>query len=552
MAATSPNAIISADSAGIINYWNNAAASLFGYSAEEVLGSPVGVLFPERVRNLQTAEVISLVNGGVDLPTELQLALRARRSDGGEFPAEIAVSIRRDDDGTQFAAIFRNATGSEQGEKRLFALAHLDALTGLPNRASLMDKLRETAHAEAGTLLLLDLHGFKDVNDSLGHSVGDLLLSEVADRLCAEAASQTTIARTGADEFGILLPGVTDREHAAEHAENLRQLLQRPYAVVAEPIHLDVHIGVAICPTHGMRAEELLSNADLALQRAKSSIRGGHQFYSPSLRRAAVMRRSLESELRQALDQSQFEVFYQPQIRMADRSVVGAEALLRWNHPHRGLLSPSDFMSVLQAMPLAADVGDWVLKTACAQASAWRRAGNANFRIGVNLFESQFGDYDLPKRVEETLIANSLPAQALELEITENIMLRHDEAILVPLRELCAWGTGIAFDDYGTGYASLSLLKRFPVTRLKIDRSFVRNLCTDRDDAAIVQAVMYLGRRFELGIIAEGIETEAQEQALKLYGCTEAQGYLYSKPVPAEALTRLIAPDIADAVKTVA
>jgi EAL domain-containing protein (putative c-di-GMP-specific phosphodiesterase class I) len=223
--------------------------------------------------------------------------------------------------------------------------------------------------------------------------------------------------------------------------------------------------------------------------------------------------------------------------------VVGAEALLRWRHPARGLLTPVDFIPVLEASSFAAPVGDWVLQTACADAAAWRRMGLPDFRMAVNLFGAQFNGGDLPTRVERALIHNGLPADALELEITENIMLRHDESLLVPMREICSWGVGIAFDDYGTGYASLSLLKRYPVTRLKIDKSFVRDLCTDAEDAAIIQAIMYLGRRLGLAIIAEGIETEAQEEALRLYGCTEGQGYLYGRPMSADALTAYLRQD---------
>jgi len=551
IASTSPDAIVGADSAGCINFWNNAATRLFGYAASEAVGKPIGFLFPERVSKLQTAEVLSVVTRGATGPPAQQMALVARRGDGSEFPAELSISTWRENEEVSFAAILRDVTGHENGEQRLFGIAHLDAVTGLPNRPYLIDRLKEAVTEEAGTLLLLDLLGFKDVNDSLGHSAGDLLLSETAERLRGHLKAGTTVARVGADEFAVLIPGMTDRGEASKHAEDLRQLLQTPYLLEGETVHLGVNIGIAICPTHGTGTEELLSNADLALQRAKSTLGSSHQFFTPNLRRAAMVRRGLESELRRALSQSQFELFYQPQVRLTDHAITGAEALLRWRHPERGLLTPGDFFSVLECSRLAADVGDWVLKTACAQAAEWRRMGMPDFRIGVNLFEAQFNGGNLTTCVEEALIQNGLPAEALELEITENIMLRRDETIIVPLREMCAWGTGIAFDDYGTGYASLSFLKRYPVTRLKIDRTFVRELCTDNEDAAIVQAIMYLGRRFGLGVIAEGIESEAQEQALRMHGCTEAQGYLYGRPAPADALTRLLRQE-QDPEKTVA
>ena len=346
-----------------------------------------------------------------------------------------------------------------------------------------------------------------------------------------------TVARLGADEFAVLLPSLTDRSRASKHADDLLALFTTPFAVDGTAVHVGVNIGIAICPTHGTRAEELLVNADLALQRSKVAHGSTHQFFTPSLRRAVIARRAFEAELKRALSEQQFELFYQPQVRLSDRAVIGAEALLRWNHPERGLLPPRDFLPALECSALAPAVGNWVLSTACAEAASWRARGVTDFRMSVNLFGAQFNSGDLAMRVEQALLQNALPPEALELEITENIMLRHDENIAVPLREICAWGVGVAFDDYGTGYASLSLLKRYPVTRLKIDRSFVRNICTDEEDAAIVQAVMYLGRRFGLGVIAEGIEDEAQDEALRMYGCTEAQGYLYGRPVSAATLT---------------
>jgi len=543
IASTSPDAIVGADSSGHINYWNEAAETLFGYSAPEVTGKPIGVIFPHRVRSLQTAEVMSVVRSGASNPSAQQLALTARRRDGSEFPAELSLSMWRENNDIGFGAIIRDTTDREQGEQRLFGLAHLDPLTGLPTRAFLIERLQAVVRDEAGTLLLLDLDGFKDVNDSLGHATGDLVLSETAQRLRAYAAPDTVIARLGADEFAVLLPRLTETSRAAEHADDILQLFTTPFAAGGNSVHVGVNVGIAVCPTHGTGAEELLANADLALQRAKTMLGSGHQFFTPGLRRAVIARRNCETELKKALSEQQFELFYQPQIRLADRSVIGAEALLRWRHPARGLLTPADFLSVLEANPLAAPVGDWVLKTACAEAAVWRRMGLPEFRMGVNLFGAQFNGGDLPTRVEEALIQNGLPAEALELEITENIILRHDESLLVPLREICAWGVGIAFDDYGTGYASLSLLKRYPVTRLKIDQSFVRDLCTDAEDAAIIQAIMYLGRRLGLGIIAEGIETEAQEEVLRLYGCTEGQGYLYGRPMSAGALTTYLRQD---------
>jgi diguanylate cyclase (GGDEF)-like protein/PAS domain S-box-containing protein len=536
IASTSPDAIVCADGSANINYWNGAAEKLFGYSAGEATGRPLGFIFPEHVRDLQSAEVMSIVNCRASTPANQQLRLLAQRRDGGKFPVELSLSTWREGDKVSFGAILRDVTDRQHGEQRLFNRAHIDPLTGLPGRRYLFDRLDQIVATTTGTLLLVDLDGFKYVNDSLGHSAGDLVLTETADRLQSHLGPDASIARLGADEFAILLPGLADRLRAARTADDLLRVFAAPFAVDGQPVHVGANIGIAMFPAHGADAEEICANTNLALQRAKATPGSGYQFYKPSLRQAVMARRSCEAELRKALSEEQFELYYQPQVRLSDRSIIGAEALLRWRHPERGLLAPNAFLSVLEASPLAVDVGNWVLKTACADAAIWRRSSCPEFRIAVNLFGAQFNGGDLPTHVEQTLLQTKLPPEALELEITENIMLRHDENVTVPLREMRAWGVDIAFDDYGTGYASLSLLKRYPVSRLKIDRSFVRDLCADAEDAAIVQAIMYLGRRFGLGIIAEGIEAEPQEEVLRMYGCPEGQGYLYGRPVPAAAL----------------
>jgi EAL domain-containing protein (putative c-di-GMP-specific phosphodiesterase class I) len=331
---------------------------------------------------------------------------------------------------------------------------------------------------------------------------------------------------------------MSDRD-AVDFADAIVRLFDTPFALGAEAIHLGMNVGIACFPVNGTAAAELLANANLALQRSKTSTARGYMFFTPRMRQVVVARRTVKSELRQALENSQFEIHYQPQIRLVDGAITGAEALLRWRHPIRGLQMPDAFLPTLEGGPLAAIVGQWVLQSACAQAAVWRRT-HPDFRMAVNLFGAQLDLPDLPARVQQSLLGNALPPQALELELTENIMLPRDDNGVGPLREMASWGVGIALDDYGTGYASLSLLKRCPVSRLKIDMSFVRNVCTDTEDAAIVQAIIYLGRCFALDIIAEGIETEAQAQTLRLYGCTEGQGYLYARPLPADAFAQLL------------
>ncbi len=540
IASASPDAIVCADILGGVIFWNRAAEALLGYSAQEALGRSVSFLFPERLRRAQTAQLTRVVRGIGASPSAPRAVFTVQRKDGSEVSLEMTLSVSREND-AGFGAILRDLGAAREDEQRLFERAELDPLTGLPNRTRLLTALRKEATSGSGALFQIDLAGFKDVNDSLGHAAGDQLLRQSAERLCAMIGTLGKVARLGADEFAVLLPNAPD-DAAAEMAGQLIGAFDAPFAVGEEVVHLGVDIGIAKFPEHGTDADELAANANLALERAKATGRRGFELFAPKMRQVVVARHTVQGELRQALALSQFELRYQPQVRLSDRTIVGAEALLRWRHPSRGLLAPAAFLPTLESGPLAAAVGDWVLQTACAQAACWR-AAHPDFRIAVNLSGAQFDAGDITRRVEGVLIANNLPPEALELEITENIMLRGEHAIVVPLRELRAWGVSVAFDDYGTGFASLSLLKRFPVSRLKIDRSFVRDVCTDEEDAAIVQAIIYLGRCFKLGITAEGIETEAQAEALRLYGCSEGQGYLYAEPLSAGALSQYLGDD---------
>ena len=365
------------------------------------------------------------------------------------------------------------------------------------------------------------MDGFKEVNDTLGHSAGDAVLKEVARRLKATCDSALIVARLGGDEFAALLPG--DNERAArEMARRLVAAIDRPYEFAGQQISIGVSIGIALAPRHGTAPEELIGAADLALYRAKAAGRGRAELFMPAFREVAVARRAFEQELRLAFERHEFELFYQPQVSTATGELAGAEALIRWNHPERGLLTPASFIDVLSEKPLAPAVGAWVLRTACRQAAEWRKLV-PNFRIGVNLFQAQFRSGHLLAAVRDALAESGLPPEGLELEIVENVLLRNDKTTLKLLQHMRAMGVGLAFDDYGTGYASLSLLKRYPVTRLKIDRSFIRDVTSDPEDAAVVKAIIYLGASFGLEVTAEGVETPAQWAFLKENDCGEAQ-----------------------------
>jgi diguanylate cyclase (GGDEF)-like protein len=442
------------------------------------------------------------------------------------------------------AAIAHDLAERQNTERHLSRLAHLDSLTGLANRAAIRQRLNEIiAQRAPGALLLVDLDGFKYVNDTLGHSAGDQVLRDLALRLAAVARPCDLIARLGGDEFALLLPGIMELEPAADVGERTIAALSNPVLVEGQLITIGASVGIALYPRHGENAEDLLANADLALYQAKADGRHCSRPYTPQLRAEAHRRLRRDAEFSRALDRGEFELFYQPQVRLSDRAVVAAEALLRWRHPEEGLLTPAAFLPAMEGGRLAALIGDWVVDNACRQASAWRAQGATDFRIAVNLFGRQFRSGDPVRMLLDVLARHGLPPTALEIEITENIILQHEDEIIAPLETLRHLGFGIAFDDYGTGYASLSLLKRYPLTRLKIDQSFIRAIDKSPSDATIVRAVISMARAFNLGVLAEGVETERQADLLLQCDCDETQGYLFGGPMTAQEFTRrFIAP----------
>ena len=410
-----------------------------------------------------------------------------------------------------------------------------DPLTGLANRGVFYRRVEEVlARPSPAAILMLDLDGFKDINDTLGHAIGDAILRELAARLERTADPCDTVARLGSDEFAILQQDAGDLTQATELAQLTLARIAEPFHIGGQELRLTASCGVAIAPLHAHEALELVGNADLALVKAKAVGRGRVSVFAPNLRLEAVARRLYGMELHRAVAKGEFLLFYQPQINLATGALTGAEALLRWRHPQLGLLAPAVFLPSLESGPLAATVGSWVLNEACSQAAFWRRSGLHDFRIAVNLFGAQFREGDLAAEVAQTLDRHGLPPEALELEITENIVLNHDAAVLEMLQRLRAQGVGISFDDFGTGYASLSLLKTHPITRIKIDRSFVSGILESNQDATVVRAILDVARSFDLNTIAEGIETDAQRERLQAEHCEEGQGYLFGKPMAAQ------------------
>lgn len=533
-------AIYTLDANGIVTDWNLGAQRFMGYTRDEIIGQPFSRFFtkedrrdgePERVLRLAAREGRFEAEGW-----------RVRK-DGTQFWATAVLETVQDDSGqlVGFIKFTRDITERRKNEERLHWLAHYDHLTELPNRVFLRETLDEAIKSSPSvTVLMMDLDGFKDVNDTLGHAAGDSVLKAAGARIKACLGSRGTVGRLGGDEFAVVVPGLSDPLLASGLCEELIDGFRAPFEWEHQDSYLGLSVGIALGPAHGNCAEDLLSNADLGLYRAKAERRNGYCLFQPSYRQAALARRRCDHELRQAVAKDQLELFYQPVVRLADYCVVGVEALLRWRHPQHGLIAPGAFLDVLERGKLAPVVGDWVIQEAAAMARRIHELGPMTFRMSINLLGTQLRGGKLTSTVIRALDENALPPEALELEITENIFLQHGEAMIKPLRELREFGVGIAFDDYGTGFASLSLLKRFPLTRLKIDQSFVHDLCGNAEDAAVVRAIVYLAESFGLEVTAEGVEREDQRKRLRELGCENAQGFLFGRPMSEARVMQLM------------
>jgi diguanylate cyclase (GGDEF)-like protein/PAS domain S-box-containing protein len=524
----SPVAIVCSDVDRHILLWSRAAEQMFGYTSDEMLGGFTKIVPPEG-----KAESQALFERALAGDTVRDVQTKRMRKDGSLVDVRIAAARMHHVDGAVrgVAWAYEDITQRKKVEEQLERLAHYDQLTGLPNRVTLTEELgRLLAASRPTSIALFDLDGFKDVNDTLGHSVGDRLLIEVGRRLIALAEGRAQICRLGGDEFVVIVPDCGDPREMAAIIEAMLGRLAAPFEIDDHVVHLAGSAGIAIAPTHGATVDELIANADLALYDAKSSGGRIYRFFQPVLRAQAHARRGLDLELRRAFDNEEFVLYFQPQVRLADEAVVGAEALLRWRHSSRGILTPAAFIDALGESLIAPAVGRWIARTACEHAAVWRAMGFPLRRMGVNMFPPQLDDETLVRAITDALRETDLPPEVLELEITENVALTYDEMI-APLRHLHEMGVRLALDDFGTGYASLNCLTRFPLSRIKIDRHFVGKVTDDAEDAAIVRSLIVMAHNLGLRVIAEGVETQAQAAFLRNEGCEEAQGYLYAKPL---------------------
>lgn len=440
--------------------------------------------------------------------------------------------------------VTRDISERANAESQVHYLAHYDLLTGLPNRALFRDRLLQAmAQAKRSDTLLsvmfLDIDHFKDINDTLGHAVGDQLLKEISQRIRSCVRETDTVARFGGDEFGLIQTNLHTVEGAADLADRLIGLLGQPYHIEGHEIHSGASIGVTIYPFDDHNAEELLKNADMAMYKAKREGRGRFQFYIAELNQVIQRRAAIERDLRVALQKDQFRLHYQPQLDLLTGRVVGVEALLRWQHPERGDISPVEFIPVAESTGLILPIGDWVLRNACLQARAWQDAGLAPVRVAVNLSAAQFRHKNLLETITSVLRESSLDPQWLEIELTESLIMKDARATIDTLRALHDLGVQISVDDFGTGYSSLSYLTRFPISKIKLDKSFVRDV-DKKDGAAIARTVITLGHSLNMKVMAEGVETEAQLNFLREHNCNEVQGYYFGRPMPPGAIERLL------------
>jgi len=525
----------------VFKYVNPHFLTLFGYAAEELLEQKG---LADLVVGEQQAFVIDQMRLCAAGVCGEDYELMVIRKDESQFPllvygASTTLGGRPATVGTVI-----DISTQKLAERRIRELADFDVLTGLPNRRLLQARFSQLlANAERDeseiAVIFLDLDHFKRVNDSLGHSVGDDLLCEVASRLVGAVRRVDTLARLGGDEFIFALPGIT-ASAAIEVARRLLEVCVVPYVVAGHELTVTPSIGISIFPQDGKDLEALLKNADAAMYRAKEGGRNNFQFYASDMNTATLERLLMESNLRRALFQKEFVLHYQPLVSLQSGLIIGVEALIRWQHPDLGMIMPDRFIHVAEETGLINYIGDWVLCEACRQAQAWTEAGLPPLTMAVNVAPVQFRQAGFVEVVAGALAASGLEASRLELEVTERTVMHDADINLGTLSALHRMGVELSLDDFGTGYSSLAYLKRFPVGKLKIDRSFVSDLDVDADDRAIASTIVSMGRNLRLTVLAEGVETQAQLDLLRNMGCDMAQGFLFSRAIPADKMARLL------------
>jgi diguanylate cyclase (GGDEF)-like protein/PAS domain S-box-containing protein len=527
----------------LIEYVNPAFMRITGYDPAEVIGHDCRVL----QRDDRDQEGVALIRQSLAANREVSAVVRNYRKDGALFWNQLFIAPVPNAEGviTHHIGVINDVTDLIRYQEQLEYQANYDSLTRLPNRNLLRDRLQHALivaqrHHKGVAVVFIDLDGFKNVNDSLGHSVGDRLLSVVAERLARCTRTSDTVARHGGDEFVIVMTDTVDEQSLIAWMERVRASISEPVWLDGTELYVGCSMGASLFPQDGEDAETLMKKADLAMYRAKDMGRNTFQFYQPEMNASAGARLNLERRLRRALRDNEFLLHYQPQVDIVSGQIVGTEALVRWRDPEVGLVLPSLFIPVAEESGLIGPLSEWVLREACRQNKAWQDEGLPPARVSVNLSARVFQQRDIAKLVMQVLAETGLEPQYLELELTESTIMRNAEEAVSMLNELHALGIGLAIDDFGTGYSSLSYLKRFPVDRLKIDRSFVSDIGVSGDDETITSAIIALAHSLKLQVIAEGVETSAQLDFLKERACDEMQGFYFAKPLSTDAISALL------------
>jgi diguanylate cyclase (GGDEF)-like protein/PAS domain S-box-containing protein len=536
------DAIVSTDNNGQILSWNDSARQIFGYSSEEILGQSISVLFPEVYsQQLIDSKSTHLLDSSLMRIGRRATELSGLRKDKTEFPLEISLSSWETSDGTFYGSVIRDVTERKSLEEQLTQQALHDPLTNLANRILFRDRVEHALEKVSRnhtlvSVLFLDLDNFKTINDSLGHAAGDDLLLSVAQRLQACLRPNDTAARLGGDEFAVLLEDTNRIEGGVIVAERIRDILRTPFRINGNDVFIRTSVGIASAIKGDEDPAELLRNADVAMYMAKSRGKDCYALFEPEMHEAVLKRVQLEDDLRKAIEEHEFEIYYQPIVDLNSNKLIGMEALSRWNHPERGLIAPADFIPVAEETNLILPLGRWVLEEACRQAREWQLqcGNNEDLAITVNISGRQFQDDSLFLAVDDALSRSGLSARSLILEITEGTMLTNTDATLRKLNELKEMGVRLAIDDFGTGYSSLSYLQRFPIDILKIDKTFIDKIELGKEGSAVTRAILTMSSTLHLTTIAEGIETPEQISSLQTMGCEMGQGYHFAKPLTKE------------------
>ncbi|GAB4073739.1 bifunctional diguanylate cyclase/phosphodiesterase [Barrientosiimonas marina] len=521
------DAIVTAKQDGTITSWNRAAERIFGYDEEEAVGGDALKIIPALGQQW---------SGEKNMTGQL-VELEGQHKDGRTFPIELSLSRQGRGDQGYYTGIVRDVSDRVKKNERIQELVYRDELTRLPNRRMLNEHLQYMLDQKAVfqvAVLFIDLDRFKNVNDVFGHQVGDGLLISTSERVSEELQEGEFIARQSGDEFVAVLPNANQYQ-AVQTANSLIQTLKRPFLVEGYELFVSASIGISMYPQNGKTAEELIRYADTAMYQSKNNSQVEFRFFTPDMNEEISKKLILESELRKGLEEEHFLLYYQPQVSVAEGDVKGYEALIRWQHPERGMVSPGDFIPLAEETGLIVPLGQWVLEEACRQMVSWLNQGKAVSRMSVNISAIQFQQPDFVQMVKDVLAETGLPAEFLELEMTESIVQDPEKSVPV-MNEIREMGVKISLDDFGTGYSSLSYLKDYPLNTLKIDKSFVDNMEQGSKEKAIVDAIIHMAHRLEFNVIAEGIENESQLQLLSGKACEEYQGYYYSKPLPAESI----------------